>query len=161
MKSYTLSKSSAKGIADEIAKAWPTPPRLDKGDQVRFVEIDDRRSLLLFSSFTAIKFDNEILPFLRDEEVLQAFPSIEVDSGAVEYICNGANVMRPGVTRWGSPFKKDDIVAVQEDKHKKFISVGIALINQGDAERMVRGAVVKNAHYVGDRFWEAWKQIRV
>ncbi len=142
---------------DKMAKKWPLKINLGK-TQIKIVEIEEHGSLLLFPGFEAIKIDELIIPFLKNDEVLDSFPYIEVDQGAVPHICNGSNVMRPGIVRW-STFRKDDIICVKESNYKKFISVGIALIDQSDMEKMEKGVVVKNLHYVGDKFWRAYKNI--
>jgi PUA domain protein len=155
---YTLSKKDARDIINKMAKKWPLT--LDFGkSQVKIVEIDEHNSLLLFPNFEAIKLDDLIMPFLKNNEILQSFPYVEVDQGAVPHICNGSNIMRPGVVTW-SAFKKDDIISVKDSNYKKFIAVGITLIDQSDMEGMKKGAVVKNLHYVGDKFWQAYKQIQ-
>jgi PUA domain protein len=144
---------------DKMAKKWPLTLDFGKPPQVKIVEIDEHSNLLLFPNLEAIKLDDLLLPFLKRNEILQDFPYVEVDQGAVPHICNGADVMRPGVIGWGT-FKRDDIIGIKESNYKKFIAVGIALIDQSDVERMKKGIVVKNFHFVGDKFWQAYKQIQ-
>lgn len=155
---YTLSKRDAKNIIEKMAKKWPLALNLGK-PQVKIAEIDEHKSLLLFPGFEAIKIDDLIIPFLKNNEILQSFPCIEVDQGAVPHICNGSDIMRPGIVMWGK-FNKDDIICVKESNYKKFIAVGIAVVNQSDMEEMKKGIVVKNLHYIGDKFWQVYKQIQ-
>jgi len=156
---YTLSKRDTSNIIDKMNKRWPLTLDFGKPQKVKIAEIDERSFLLLFPNFEAIKLDDLIIPFLKRNEILQNFPYVEVDQGAVPHICNGADVMRPGIVGWGT-FKKDDIIGVRESNYKKFIAVGMALVDQSDMEKMKKGAAVKNFHYVGDKFWEAYKQIQ-
>ncbi|MCP8317336.1 MAG: RNA-binding protein [archaeon] len=142
-----------------MAKKWPLTLDFGKPSQVKIVEIDKHDCLLLFPNLEAIKLDDLIIPFLKRNEILQYFSYVEVDQGAVPHICNGADVMRPGIVGWGT-FKSDDIIGIRESNYKKFIAVGIALIDQSDMESMKKGTVVKNIHYVGDKFWQAYKQIQ-
>lgn len=158
MRIYTLSKRDARKIIDKMAKKWPLALNFGK-PQVKIAEINEHNSLLLFPDFEAIQFDDLIIPFLKNNEILQSFPSIEVDQGAVPHICNGSDIMRPGVVKWET-FKKGDIISVKESNYKKFIAIGIALIDESDMEKMEKGVVVKNLHYIGDKFWQVYKQIQ-
>ncbi|NWG09166.1 MAG: hypothetical protein HXX80_02450 [Nitrososphaerales archaeon] len=157
MKSYTLSKRNVKTIIDRMTKTWPVTPEFNKSIQVRIVEINEHKRLLIFTNLEAIELEGLLIPTLKSTELLQSFPYVEVDQGAVSYICNGADVMRPGIVGWVA-FKKGDIVGVRESKYKKFIAIGIALINESDMRGMSKGAVAKNVHYIGDRLWATYKQ---
>ncbi|MGQ9718548.1 MAG: PUA domain-containing protein [Nitrososphaerales archaeon] len=157
MRSYTLSKRDARTIIDRMTKTWPVTPEFSKSIQVRIVKIDEHKHLLIFTNLEAIELEDLLIPTLKNTELLQSFPYIEVDQGAVSYICNGADVMRPGIVGW-AVFKKGDIVSIRESKYKKFIAIGIALINESDMGGMSKGAVAKNVHYIGDKLWATYKQ---
>ena len=79
--------------------------------------------------------------------------------GAVKFVCNGATVMRPGVKNY-SEFEKDQLVCVVEESRNKFLAIGRSLVSSRDMATMTKGEVVKNLHYVSDRFWEAAKEIK-
>ena len=78
--------------------------------------------------------------------------------GAVKFMCNGANVMRPGI-KSHSEFSKDDIVCVIEESQHKFLAVGKSLVNSSEMENISKGEMVKNLHYISDKFWEISKTI--
>jgi PUA domain protein len=99
------------------------------------------------------------VPFLGDQELLEAFPKVVVDMGAVKFVTNGANVMRPGVRSFSGPFTKGDIMVVVDEKHGKALASGPALVDSSDAEKMEKGPVVKNLHYIGDKFWNAIREM--
>ncbi len=102
---------------------------------------------------------DDIVPFLGKEELLRHFPFVTVDMRAVRFVCNGANIMRPGITAFQS-FKKGSVVVVKDESHLKSLSVGIAVENSDDAASKDRGCVINNIHYVSDRLWEAYKEIK-
>ena len=52
----------------------------------------------------ALKIGKTYVPFLTDTIALGKFPRIIVDMGAVKFVCNGANVMRPGITKFSGEF---------------------------------------------------------
>lgn len=160
MRTYTLSKRDAQAVFEKIEKTWPNADQLPRPRETQIVEIDEGRSLLLFEAFVAAQLNQLVLPFLQSEKALALLPLAVVDAGAVPHICNGADVMRPGITRFEGTFTKNELVAVQEQRHGKYIAVGLALANRPDAEAMRKGPVLQTIHYVGDRFWEAYKAFK-
>lgn len=76
---------------------------------------------------------------------------VTVDSGALEFIMNGADVMKPGIVFADSRIKEGDFVYVTVEGKESAIAVGIALCN---AEEMKgKGKAVKNLHHVKDKIW--------
>lgn len=100
-----------------------------------------------------------IFPLLRDEKLLLHLPVVTVDSGAVKFVCNGANIMRPGITKAEGDFNKGDLIVVKEQRYGKAIAVGRAMIPKADLDASSKGSVVENLHYAGDQFWESLKEI--
>jgi PUA domain protein len=78
--------------------------------------------------------------------------------GAVKFMCKGANVMRPGIKKY-SEFKKGDIVCVVEESHHKFLAIGKTLVSSQELESMEKGEVMKNLHYISDKYWEIGKTL--
>jgi PUA domain protein len=105
-----------------------------------------------------IEFGNEIFPTLFNERVLSKIPSLTVNIGAVPYICNGADVMAPGVTKINGDFEIGRIITISEEKFSKKIAVVRALYRSQEIIGKQQGKVAENLHYVSDKFWEALKQ---
>ena len=131
---------------------------LPKTKNLKIHDIIDGAQLIIGNGFKALRIGDEHVPFLSETHILEKFPSVTVDMGAVKFMCNGANAMRPGIKKF-SEFEKDDIVCVVEESRHKFLAVGRANFSSSDAESMDRGEVVKNMHYISDKFWEAGKDI--
>lgn len=97
------------------------------------------------------EYEGKIVPtlkiLLQKPDIL---PQITVDMGAVRYIVNGADIMRPGITNIPETIKKEDIVVVIDQNNKKPLVVGVALF---DATEMKEGKVIKNIHRIGDDIW--------
>ena len=96
---------------------------------------------------------------MDDIPILEKFPYVTVDMGAVKFVCKGANVMRPGITKF-SDFESGEIVCVIEESQNKFLAVGKAEISSKEAEDTSKGEVIKNMHYISDDFWESKKEIK-
>ena len=122
-------------------------------------ELDEHSSLITGDSFKALKIDDVYLPFLTETSLLEKFPKVIVDTGAIKFVCNGANIMRPGVKRY-TEFKKDDIVCVVEESHNKYLAVGKSFVSNDEMQNITKGEVVKNLHYISDKYWEAAKLIK-
>ena len=105
-----------------------------------------------------LKINDEYVPFLSETQILEKFPYVMVDMGAVKFMCKGANVMRPGIKKH-SEFQSGDIVCVIEESHHKFLAIGKALISSQELENMEKGEVMKNLHYISDKYWEIGKTL--
>ncbi len=101
---------------------------------------------------------NSYFPFLGKTDIIDKFPSITVDSGSIKFICNGAKILRPGIVKFET-FAKNEIVTVKDERFAKYLSVGLALDDSDVAEKLQKGYVVDNLHFVGDKFWNSYKEI--
>jgi len=108
---------------------------------------------------TAVKIADDILPFLDNISILEMFPNVMVDAGAIKFVCKGADVMRPGITKFSS-FEKGQIVCVVEESQHKFLAVGKAEMSSEQMEETDKGMAVKNIHYISDDYWEAKKELK-
>jgi len=159
MRVFTLSKRESKEILGKLGRTWPFMPNLGRSETAKVAEIEGAKRLLIFPSWIAIDLDGKILPFLGSQGLLRYFPAVVVDSGAIPHVCKGADVMRPGILEAEGEFEAGDIVCVKEQRYRKFIAVGEALLAKKDALAASKGPVVRNAHFVGDVFWEVAKSM--
>lgn len=100
-----------------------------------------------------------LFPTLIFKEAFPLLARIVVDMGAVPHICNGADVMAPGVVRISGDFDENDFVLVVDEQHDKPLAMGIALHDAEAARKLKHGKVAKNVHYVGDRLWSLMKRL--
>ena len=125
---------------------------ISKKDQVELVE--DKYKIILINKKPAFfYFGNKLVPtlkFLQENNVLK---KITVDMGAVKFVVNGADIMRPGIVEIEEGIMKNDFVAVVDVNNKKPLAVGIALYDAFEMKGMKIGKVIKNIHYVGDELW--------
>jgi len=125
---------------------------------VKVHQILDDAQIITGDGLKILKVDEDYLPFLSEIEMLEKFPTVTVDMGAVKFMCKGANLMRPGIKKF-TEFEKDKIVCIVEESQHKFLAVGKSLVNSSELETMEKGEVIKNMHYISDRFWETGKTI--
>jgi PUA-domain protein len=79
--------------------------------------------------------------------------TVTVDAGAVQFVSDGADVMRPGIVTADEGLESGDLVAVDEESHGKFLAVGRALTD-GAEMTGEKGRVVESLHHVGDDLYE-------
>ena len=157
MKSNLISKSETSKILEQIKSQWKI--ELPKQKNIKTHDVNEKGVIITGDGITAIKIGENILPFLDDIEVLEKFPYVKVDMGAIKFVCKGANVMRPGITKF-SDFESGEIVCVIEESQNKFLAVGKAEMSSKEAENASKGEVIKNMHYISDDFWETKKEIK-
>lgn len=103
--------------------------------------------------------DNRLFPTLISEGVLLNMPKATVNMGAVPHVCNGADVMAPGVVHYEGRFQREDIIVVFDERHQSPIAVTIALHGSEEAKKLEQGKILKNIHYVGDNLWNVLKRL--
>ncbi len=157
MKSNLISKSETSSILRRIAGEWGVD--IPKIKNLKVYEVGPGEEIITGGGLAILHAGGRYLPFLTQEGLLRKLPSVTVDMGAVRFMCNGANVMRPGI-KAHSEFQEGGVVCVVEESQHKFLAVGTAVVSSEVADAMERGEVVRNIHYISDRFWEIGKTIR-
>lgn len=78
---------------------------------------------------------------------------VTVDTGAISFVSDGADVMRPGIVEADPAIATGDLVTVNEEAHGKFLAIGRA---RTDGDDMIgqQGRVVDSLHHVGDDLYE-------
>ncbi len=157
MRMFTVSKRERRVIEEQIAR-WSSLGRKELVGLKTF-EISQDKALFMTDSVIAVKVKGEIIPSLTDPKTIDLLPKVVVDEGAVRHIFNGADVMRPGIVSFETPFSEKAVVLVVEEKFKRPMAVGISLVSSEEAQKMDKGVVVKNLHNLGDDILKSIKEI--
>lgn len=156
MKSNLISKSETTSLLKTISEKWGMEfPRIKN---LKVHQITEDAQIIVGNGVKILKTNNDYLPFLSEVNLLGKFPYVMVDMGAVKFMCKGANVMRPGIKNYNE-FEKERIVCIIEESQHKFLAVGKSLVSSSEIEKMEKGEVIKNLHYISDKFWEVGKTI--
>jgi PUA domain protein len=146
----TLSKKEIKELNREVLGNLGTEEFFSKKDNV--VLSDDVYFLdnqpVFFSS------DSGILPVLH--VVLSGkvtLPCVVVDMGAVRFVVSGADIMRPGIVEIDEGIAEGGIVQIVDEKNKKALAVGQAMLPAEEMRNAKTGKVVRNLHYAGDEIF--------
>ena len=125
-------------------------------DTYERVELDGSAfDLVLLDGDPAVLYvDDE--PFLTVRGANEYPPErsvVTVDAGAVSFVSDGADVMRPGIVDADESIAEGDLVVVAEESHGKVLAVGRALVDGSDLLGD-SGKVVESVHYVGDDLYQ-------
>ena len=130
---------------------------LDNGVETAYYE-SNVEIFLIEKTIAFVKRGDDLFPTLLYEPLLKVLQSMIVDMGAVYHICNGADVMAPGVVRIDGDFDKDSNVVIRDEKNGKPLAIVRTLYSASDMRKIKQGKVAENLHYVGDKIWELSKK---
>ena len=158
---YSLKHKEGKLILDKVSERLKVNVETILGSKanIETVEADFGQIILVNGKPLFFKVDDHILPTLFFREISVHAPKVVVDMGAVPYVCNGADVMAPGIVRFEGEFSKGDIVLVVDEKHGKPLALGEILCDAKNAKNVKQGVVVKNVHFVSDKIWNFAKTL--
>jgi PUA domain protein len=150
---HHLRSDEVAAIRDTVAEALNVD--LD-GDTFELVELEDADVDLVLVDGQPLVFYVDEKPFLTVRGANALEPSagvVTVDAGAISFVSDGADVMRPGIVEADTGITKDDLVVVAEETHGKALATGRALTD-GDAMVGDNGKVVSSIHHVGDELYQ-------
>jgi PUA-domain protein len=130
------------------------------GDAYELVELEDTEFDLVLVD------DDPLVLYVEGDGEREPFPTVRglnatepmkgvvtVDAGAVSFVSDGADVMRPGIVEADDEIQTGDLVAINEEAHGKYLAVGRALVD-GNEMAGDSGKVVESVHHVGDDLYE-------
>ncbi|MBD3352881.1 MAG: DUF1947 domain-containing protein [Candidatus Lokiarchaeota archaeon] len=133
-----------------------------KKKSVEWVRLDDKEELIAVDGILCFWYsDSRYIPLLSmliDPKLELEIKTITVDKGAIPYVTNGADVMRPGIIDIDSDILEGDIVKIQDPVHEQALAVGLALYNADRMKKMKTGKVITNIHTITDNIWAFSKE---
>ncbi|HDN59731.1 MAG TPA: pseudouridine synthase [Candidatus Marinimicrobia bacterium] len=150
MRRKRLRKKEAKKISAEL-------------EEVAGINVDGDMDVVDFGNLRIILVDNEPLLIEYDGGyyvsvygAIKLKPEkyrVTVDEGALKFIMNGADVMKPGIVYADERIREGDFVYVTVEGKESPIAVGIALCS-GEEMKEGKGKAVKNLHHLKDKIWK-------
>jgi len=150
-----LLESLPKPLGGRLLQGLPKKFNVEVGEAEEGfkVYLVDGKPLLLVDG------DGRVMPPLTASESLAMLPRVVVDRGAIPHICNGADVMRPGIVQVEGEFDGKSLVVVVDVDHRKPLALGVALLSSREVRRCEKGKMVKTIHYVGDKIWNLYRNL--
>ena len=142
---------------ENIERTLGTPlVGLDQKERFEEGILDDgSRVLLLNDTILFFEYDGLIVPTIH--ALLSgnvSLPKITVDMGAVKYVVNGADIMRPGITKIDEGIQVGSVVVIVDERHGKPLAIGISQFNTEAMRDFESGKMIKSIHYVNDALWD-------
>ncbi|RLI47047.1 RNA-binding protein [Candidatus Bathyarchaeota archaeon] len=161
VKRHFLKEKAARQLLLELSQKFKidTEQLFGSKPHIELAETEIAEILLINRKPLFARVDKNILPTLFSNKVSSLLPKIVVDMGAVPHVCNGADLMVPGVVQISADFKKNDLILIVDERHGKPLAIGVALFDSHAMRKMKRGKIVKNIHYVGDKLWKTLKKL--
>ena len=166
MKRQVVSKHDSRDVIADVERSAGIQLDVPKSAQVEILEPDDETKFVIIDKrFTFISKagatagSSSYIPFVGSAEAVRLFPSVSIDEGAVKYIIKGADVMRPGISKYDEWGEAGKLVVVREDKKGRAAAVGKTVVSSSEMAELKKGNCIKNLHHAGDRFWNAYKTI--
>lgn len=148
-----LRKTEQKALVNDIMEAFGDASSIED-KKLEYVQTDKWDFVFVEGEPLLFKIEGKIFPTVKGALKLNpARRKVVVDSGAVKFIVNGADVMSPGIVEADPSIKEGDLVIVAEEAHGKALAIGRALIAGKDMAGG-KGKAVKSIHYVGDEIWK-------
>jgi malignant T-cell-amplified sequence len=159
MKRWVVSRRDSAEMTEGIEGSLNISLGLGKSAQASCAEPAEGVVFVDIEGLEFVQTGGRYFPFLGSQKALALFPSAYVDEGAIRFILNGADVMRPGIRRFDEWGEAGRLVVVREEKKERGIAVSTSQVTSGEAGPMKKGSCLKNIHYVGDRFWALHKTL--
>ena len=119
----------------------------DEGVDLIFIEGRPLLMIVEDQPFFTVLGAIEMMPYKR---------LVMVDSGAVRFVVNGADIMKPGIVSADPDIAVGDLVVIVEERHDKPLAIGRAL--EAGTEMKGEGKAVKSLHHVGDVIWKGLEE---
>jgi PUA domain protein len=148
-KRHTIKKKKGRQLLKKIIDLFGSL----EAKKFEVAEYDEMTIYILDDKIEFVEGKEGIHPVLTSS-VIERIPSVIVDMGAVPYICNGADVMAPGISDINTPFEKKELVIIRDITHRKILAIGRAKMSSEEIKLHKKGKVISNIHYVGDNLWQ-------
>ncbi|MBX8631997.1 MAG: RNA-binding protein [Thermoplasmata archaeon] len=127
------------------------------GDPVEVAEVYglEQNVYILNSEIVAVEIQGE--PFLSLPGLLRYGATkrfITVDSGAVKFVVNGADIMGPGVVGGDAAVESGMVIWVREEKYGRPLAIGRSTVSGASFGRKEKGRYAESIYHVGDRLWK-------
>jgi PUA domain protein len=155
-KRHTIRKGQAAEIFARLKEQIGEGAAVFAADTIEILETsnDELRFYLINKKPLIMEYRGWVFPTLKGA-IERPFPQrrVSVDAGAIPYVVNGADVMRPGITNVTPDVRANAPVQVVDDRHKKPLAISLALFDAQQILESTAGKMCRSVHFVGDEIW--------
>jgi len=154
-KRHSIRKGQVQDLMDRLAGQIGPSAALFQADMIEILETNTEVAIFLVNR-KPVLMDTGAWVFPTLKGAVQ-FPFSErrvtVDAGAIPFVVNGADVMRPGIVEVSGDVVAGGPVQIVEERHKKPLAIGVALMDGPAIMASASGKMCKSVHHVGDELW--------
>jgi PUA-domain protein len=143
-KRHSIRKSQGQDLLARLAEQIGPSAKLFHADMIEVLETNADVSLFLVNK-KPLLMDTGVWVFPTLKGAVQCpFPErrVAVDAGAIPYVINGADIMRPGIVSVTDDVKAGCPVQIVDER-----------FDAPDIRASTAGKMVKKFHHVGDEIW--------
>ncbi len=162
---HFIQKSQFKELQDDILAQYDenfVNQIFPKKARIELIQTDAGDTLFAVNNVLKLWKSKEgyipVLTLLLNKQV--EMKTIVVDKGAIRFVTNGADVMRPGITKIDPLIEKGDIVVIVDENHNRALAIGKSMFDAKQMEDTSSGKVVKNLHTIQDDVWKFEKEFK-
>jgi len=159
LKKWVLSRRDSAEMISKIEGLLEVTLNLAKSAQANCSEPEEGAVFVSLNGFEFVRAGDAYFPYVGSQTTLALFPQAFVDEGAIRFLLNGADVMRPGIRKFDDWGPAGTMVVVREEKKGRAVAVGPSVVPSAEAQGMSKGGCVKNLHHVGDKYWNLHKSL--
>ena len=146
---HHLRSDAVREVEEALLETFGVEIDAEGAERVEFSD-SDWSVVLVDGEPVVTYFDGEPAPTVRGaNEYPPEKRIVTVDAGAVSFVSDGADVMRPGIVEADEAIEAGDLVAIAEETHGKVLAIGRARVD-GDDLVGDAGKVIDSLHHVGD-----------
>ncbi|MGA2120431.1 MAG: RNA-binding protein [Methanoregula sp.] len=154
-KRHSIRRSQAQDLLARLTEQIGPSANLFHAEMIEVLETTANVSLFMVNKKPLLMATEAwVFPTLKGA-VQCPFPErrVVVDAGAIPYVVNGADIMRPGIVSVTDDVKANAPVQIVDERHGKPLAIGISLFDAPDLRASTAGKMVKKFHHVGDEIW--------
>ncbi|MHA2287468.1 MAG: PUA domain-containing protein [Promethearchaeota archaeon] len=162
---HFIQKSQIKELHDDILAQYDEKfvnQLFPKKARIELIQTDAGDTLYAVNKVLKLWKSKEgyipVLTLLLNKKI--EMKTIVVDKGAIRFVTNGADIMRPGITKIDPLIKKGDIVVIVDENHNRALAIGKSMFDAKQMEDTNSGKVVKNLHTIQDDVWKFEKEFK-
>ncbi len=153
-KRHRLKRKEIRRLSEEISSQIGVPVFTEE-DVVDLGSAPDYDVVFVNGKILALVYEKNAFLTVRG---LLEYPTtkrfVTVDMGAVGFVCNGADVMGPGIVDADPDVNQGDLVWIRDEKNLKPLAVGKALVAGGEMLGKSKGKMIQSLLFVGDKLWK-------
>ena len=162
---HFIQKSQIRELQDDLLRHYDekfVEQIFPKKARIELIQTDAGDTLYAVNNILKLWQSKEgyipVLTLLLNKQV--EMKKVVVDKGAIRFVTNAADIMRPGVTKIDPTIKKGDIVVIVDENHDRALAIGKSLLDAKQMEDTSSGKVVKNLHTIQDDVWKFEKEFK-